>query len=181
MRNADEEAVQPGEYDRIICRANSRVEPNPRIYAAFQALSENRLPENSVTKETSYQVDTILDEAGNLKTTPPPSFLPTPLQDFISEIERKLSEATKKTVGLLRWRGAIVGPYNPLLLTGSREWSFDGEKWYTLPYDIHGRMEMISSTVHVFDHVRAEIDILLAEGNTEPLGHELFREAWADA
>ncbi len=133
-------------------------------------------------EETKQELEQNWDEGHIDGYSFPWDVLPRYLKDFTGQVHKKLLEAIKRVVGALRWRGAILGPHNPIFGGSDIQWSFDGEQWYPLPSGgISMKIELGPSwTVHVFDSTRADIDALLADGVSEPLGHELLREAWAE-
>jgi hypothetical protein len=89
-------------------------------------------------------------------------------------------KAMRDTVSVLRWREGLMGdPINPFRRM-REHCSLDGERWLeigavrsaTLRYTI-GPAQMSAS-----DELRDEIVDLVENGTEEPLGQQLFREAW---
>jgi hypothetical protein len=179
LRNATEEEISLGyEQLTLFCDASSYQEPNDAVHAMFRSLSQGQLPEDSVIPEwDEWKKDTYIAEGGALKAAPPLRWLPRRFQSFFSTVNGQLLQAVGQTVSMLRWRGAIKGPHDPLSNKGT-EWSLDGENWYAYnAVQLSVELED-SGTVHVTDTLHADVETLIAEGTTEPIGHELFREAW---
>jgi hypothetical protein len=102
------------------------------------------------------------------------------IYEMIDPVFGSMQKAMRATVSILRWReGLMEGPVSPF--RSMREYcSLDGEKWIqihaarsaTLKYTIAPR-ELIAS-----NDLNKEIVDLVENGIEEPLGHQLFREAW---
>ena len=165
----------------LICQATGKWEPNSQeIRDAFEALSEGRAPNRT---ESLEELQRELEEASRKGRIPSYSFpwdvLPLPLQVFINQVTAELHQAVKKSADALRWRYGILGPHSPYSF-GNAKWSFDGKHWHALPHGLQARVELMpTSTVHVTDEVSTDTQALLSQEVAEPLGHILFREAWA--
>jgi hypothetical protein len=172
----------PNEGDLTsVCQSTGKWEPNSQeIRDAFVALSEGRSPDgNGSLEERKHELDEACTEGRISGYSFPWDVLPPSLQGFINQVTAELNLAAKKSVDALRWRYGILGPYSPFSSGGS-EWSFDGEEWHSLPHALQVRMEVVSAgTVHITEEVKADAEALLSARITEPLGHTLFREAWA--
>ncbi len=101
------------------------------------------------------------------------------MPDYFKESTRSLSEemsgALGKAIGLLRWRGRVVGPYRNA--GGGLEWSLDADEWRGLPADTRlsvGEVARLEVSSQAADGLRA----LYESDREEPLAHVLFREAW---
>lgn len=165
--------------DHLRCEPSSRFEPKPKIRSALEALREERVPDSEKSlEEAGQETEQKMADGRTSNYSLPWDVLPNYLKNFCSKVDGALGTAVKRTVDVLRWRGAIHGPHSPLS-SSSAEWSFDGEEWYALPRNVRMSMLSVSShTVDVFDSMRADVDALLAQEAVEPLGHQLYREAW---
>ena len=155
--------------------ATSSVEPPADVATMFASLADHRLPPGS--KMTDRWPEYIAPD-GQIKENyvVPLSLLPQAFQAFTEHIRRELSDHLRRTVHLLRWRYAITGPHNPFGYR-SFDWSYDGQQWYAMPTTTYAHIEEIS-VLRVSDIAYAEIEALVKDMPGEPIGHELFREAW---
>jgi hypothetical protein len=89
----------------------------------------------------------------------------------------ELHDFTLRTIKVLRWRLASLGPHDPIAAHDEETWSFDGINWHAMPTTISAR---ISSRrwLRVDDVVRREVTATVRQGYSEPVAHELYREAW---
>lgn len=157
--------------------ATSRREPNSKVSAMFEHLAGGELPSGS--RLDAEWLDKVFDEHGRILPgeTPPAHVLPEPFQSFIRDVTGELWDYARRTVHVLRWRTRAGGQHNPFTHRDML-WSQDGTKWIRLPgffsvsISDSGGIPPLSKPVH------EEILSLVQAGNTEPLGHELYREAW---
>jgi hypothetical protein len=105
------------------------------------------------------------------------------LEAFEREVFGGLTDHLRKTVSVFRWvMGYVESPINPLTFLGNA-YSHDGRKWHDfvprpasmtlsvkfgLPYRPKAPATICSDVVD-----------LVARETEEPLGHQLFREAWS--
>jgi hypothetical protein len=182
MRNADEKDVsQLSDHElRLVCQATGKWEPSSQeVRTAFEALSEGRVPNRTESlEELQRELDDDVREGRISEYSLPWDVLPASLQDFINHVASELHQAARKSAEVLRWRYGILGPHSPYS-SGASEWSFDGEQWHALPKNLGLQVQLESAgTVHVTDEVKADVEVLLSQEVAEPLGHDLFREAW---
>jgi hypothetical protein len=162
-------------------QATGKWEPSsPEIRNAFEALGDGRSPDGTGSLEERRNELEETQAAGQLSGYSFPwDVLPTSLQDFINQVRAELNLVAKKSVEALRWRYGIIGPYSSYS-SGKSEWSFDGEQWHHLPQPVQLHVEVEpTSTVHLTEEVKIDAEALLSAGMAEPLGHALFREAYA--
>src|SRR5215213_2408455 len=102
---------------------------------------------------------------------------PVQFQEFASAVHHRLVESIRLTARLIRWRWAIKTSHKPIHSTWGVSWSFDGQDWRRMPYTMSGDLEFdfpfpVSAKAH------NEMERLIKACENEPLGHELFLEAW---
>lgn len=165
--------------DHLRCEASCSFEPKPKIRNALEALREGQVPDSEKSLEEAEQEIVQRARDGHIdKYSLPWDVLPNYLKDFSDRVRYELSSAARRTVDVLRWRGAIHGPHSPLS-SSRHEWSFDKKEWYELPEGQYIIVLGVSShTLQILDNTRADIEALLAKEASEPLGHQLYREAW---
>ncbi|OLE53291.1 MAG: hypothetical protein AUG51_13820 [Acidobacteria bacterium 13_1_20CM_3_53_8] len=163
--------------DNLICTVIGQQEPSPEIREMFESLANNKLPAGSKKPDKSND---YIDQAGNIndKYIVPLNLLPQSFQSFSTQVQKELTDCMRNTIRVLRWRYGIRGHHNPIQSVRlPHKWSFDGQTWKSLPSTT--TVEIIPvGFLHLTDKVRSEV-VTFVEGNiTEPLGHELYREAW---
>lgn len=166
-------------HNDLRCEARGHYEAKPKIRSALEALRDGRVPDRDTSlEEAEQELEKELADGRISEYSSPWDVLPNYLKDFSLRVNAELGEAVKRTVDVLRWRGAIHGPHSPLSSSRS-DWSSDGKEWHMFPQGaLIARLGISSHTVHIFERNLAGINGLLAAGAAEPLGHRLFREAW---
>jgi hypothetical protein len=155
----DEKEKQKGEF--LVCFAFTEEEPPSGINKIFESLIQS-------ASEHPTEPD---EKQGAL--------LSRDFQNFASQVRHRLYESIRRTVRIIRWRWALTSSHNPIASTSGVSWSLDNHRWLTMPEDLHfegGRFEFyfrISARLH------GEMEALIKGGENEPVGHELFLEAWA--
>lgn len=102
--------------------------------------------------------------------------LPEMHHDTIKSIRERLEAGAIKVAKLLRWREGGNGSHKPWVL-----WQFafstDGTSWFKMPLDMaDARLTVGRAPVRVSE-VGAEIEQLVRANISEPVAHELLREA----
>ncbi len=159
------------------CQATYEREPPPRVLPMLRDLAEHRLPHGSMLPPGG--TPPYIQEGLVIKTDSVASVdlnvLPPPLQTFINEVARDLTTAATCVIKLVRWRYDLPAPHRPVVYP-LIEWSENGEHWHPIP------APATSVPLQPFSppgwEMQPVLTDLLNEGATEPLGHELYREAW---
>jgi hypothetical protein len=101
-----------------------------------------------------------------------------PATDFIDGVLRELRAAMVSAVTLFRWRqGVPDGPSDPCH-TLKAHYSTDGEIWREVFLVRSVKIRFGLSTSAPEDNVSEQVVELASAGTEEPLGRQLFREAW---
>lgn len=162
----------------IVCWAHMDWTPPRKAGAAFEALSDRRLPDGADWNEERYGKEPFfLTPEGDLRGPGAPhDVLPPSLQTVITRVHKRLYESALRVVELLRWRIADDGPHFPLG-DAKHEWSLDGIEWFALPIavEVHQSAKALPA---VLDVVREDVQRLLDQDAEAPLSLELWREAW---
>lgn len=148
-------------------------EASSDIYEGFNALADMRLPEGSQLEEGDPD---LLDAQGRLKQPHwvPASVLPAFLVSYFDEAENELEAHASRIAALLRWRYRLSGPLRPISKKVF-EWSLDGKQWRQTSRGPAIRFELgVLVVADVDAHGFGE---LVSSDLTEPLAHELLREA----
>jgi len=171
----DDEQKLGHDKANAFCIATSQQDVNADIRAMFDSLNQDKLPPGSKQPET----DNHIDQQANIERNyvPPIELMPQSFQSFAQQVYAELSDHARRTVKVLRWRCAWAGPHNPVSSRGL-SWSFDDQIWKWMPGGFRAYGEVVRAGGPVSSKVHAEIESLVKQGVTEPVGHELFREAW---
>jgi hypothetical protein len=103
--------------------------------------------------------------------------LPENFWSFSHEIGRTAHDYAVRTIRTLRWRQGTPGHHNPIRSAKGPEWSFDGQTWAPLPG--RGSVEIgATRMLRAPEDIRKEVERHVNRGLSEPLAHEMFREAW---
>jgi len=106
---------------------------------------------------------------------------PHPAVDEIGvRVTVRLRDFLLRASGVLRWRRGLTGHPNPIAtIKRPLEWSDDGQNWHMVPGAIRLKIVM-DFPLHqrMSEGSRSSIIDLVHADAREPLGHELFQEAW---
>jgi hypothetical protein len=124
--------------------------------------------------------NSAIDAEGRIQPnyTPALNLFPQQFQEFSLKIQGKLNEAIRLTAKVIRWRWAIKSSHKPINSTRGTFWSFDNQSWLPLPRDLHFFGGGFEFYFKVSPRLHGEMETLINAGHSEPLGHELFLEAW---
>ncbi len=105
---------------------------------------------------------------------------PHPAVDEIDgRVTVRLRDFLLRASGVLRWRRGLTGPPNPIAtIKRPLEWSDDGQNWQMVPGAFRLKAEMDIPHQRMSEGIRSSIIDLVHADAREPLGHELFQEAW---
>jgi hypothetical protein len=157
-------------------------EPEPTVRAAFESLAAGRLPKGSVSPEKWPKPLTQIIPFGEIRGPlrgVPMNYMPHEFQAFARRIQGDLRAAATRAVGLLRWRAAELGAVEPFSAGAGVSWSLGDGHQHAFP----GRTSVVLGPYYAWLELGsgAEQDLqqLVADGESEPFGYELLREAWA--
>lgn len=161
----------------LVCCAFTEEEPPSDISTIFQRLLDRPTSERSQLEEKQLFVDgndQIMENRQPLRALFPKDF-----QEFASQVRHRLYESSRRTVRIIRWRRALTSLHNPIASTSGVYWSFDQQRWRPMPQDLHFDGPGFEFYFRISPKLYAEMEELIKTGKNEPLGHELFLEAWA--
>lgn len=128
--------------------------------------------------EWPIATDTYLEADGSVRERHvlPLAVMPEFFRGFAEQLSAELHTAADTAVGVLRWRSRTLGPRRPYASRGIH-WSLDGIKWRPMPSSTYVEVQ---DTAHleISEAAARELQELLDANESEPLAHELFREAW---
>lgn len=143
------------------------------------AVCEGEADEEMIDETMASEFNQISSASTEDKFVTPNQLSPHALA-FFDGILGKLSKQMNSTVSIFRWRyGLPEGPLNPGR-NRHEYFSTDGESWREIPLARSLSMSFGISTEPLPspDVIRKEVAELAASGTEEPLGRQLFREAW---
>jgi hypothetical protein len=179
LRLPDEEEQEIGhKLENALCEGQMNFEPNDKIVGALRALAEHRVPTGGKPRSEWSNDWTFIDEAGNLRDNhiAPWEVLPQSLQSYLTQSWSEVDDAIRASVGALRWRLADKGLHQPFSGRGSF-FSFDGANWMRAPMQVFVSLSEVGD-LRITDGVARDVQVLLDEGENEPLAHALWREGW---
>jgi hypothetical protein len=162
----------------LVCAASMKTDPAPQVCSALQDLAAGRLPKGSVRAEANA----ALDEGGRLKPrhVPPMAAMPSSFRKHFDQVFNTLHEECSVWLHLLRWRRGISE--GPLSLWNhiSFRFSIDGTLWHSMPHTLSLKMSfgIPRSALPVDQDLIDEVSEMAKHYDQEPIGHQLFREAW---
>ncbi len=165
------------EQTLALCIARTTQYADEQVRAAFAGFSERRLPTDSrIPDKDRDKVGHNFHVKDNWAILR--EWLPIGLQQYIDDVNKTLRDATQRAVRIARWRLALDASHSPIQSSQGVKWSYDGVDWRGVPTGLYLRREAVP--FNVFPHfVVEDIGRLIEDANvSEPLGHELFREAW---
>jgi hypothetical protein len=165
------------EPSSVICIARTVLHPDQRVRDAFAGFAERRLPSDSVIldedRDKVGEDFYVTDNWAILRR-----WLPVWLQQYIDDLDETLSDASRRAVRLARWRLALGASHSPIRSAHLPKWSYDGVAWHTVPSGISARWEAVPYNIFP-SFMLKDIGRLIEDAQvSEPLGHELLREAW---
>ena len=106
--------------------------------------------------------------------------VPIYCDEYVFGIQKDLMVTARNLIGLLRWTHNCLGPHNPFLHRVTL-WSIDNIDWHPIPHP--GKFSVFikkyGRTLHIDQKGKSVIIDYLDRGISEPIYHELFREAWS--
>ena len=158
-----------------LCTGTASLTPKESVLSVLQ-----RIERNDVLPAGATEDEIALQYPGPAMITirlPGLSRFPDFFQSFLAGVRRELADCANRTVGVLRWRACQLGAHNPI---GSRglSWSFDGQLWHPAPADLRVRFLGVDVPLCDSPSLRSDVLAIVRGGGTEPIHHDLFREAW---
>jgi len=153
------------------------IEPSSTVRGAFLSLSRNEIPEGCTIPESERTL--YVDEVGRLRSDRAirMEYMPQPFRDFTHQLYEEMWDYTRRSAQVLRWRLAGTGPHNPFSIRGF-SWSLDGNAWRPMPIEWRAIATVLGIRSPVTPAEWNEVCSIVQDGKSEPLGHELYREAW---
>ncbi|HEY6806142.1 MAG TPA: hypothetical protein VI306_21360 [Pyrinomonadaceae bacterium] len=171
LPTSEEKQKHKGEF--LVCTALTEEEPTSEVRTVFQKLPQKPLPDTlNATEVTNLRMQ------GKLRSKNQASKLPNALEDFTSKIHHKLADSVRRTARIIRWRWAMNIQHEPIKSTLGVYWSSDNKTWFPLPRELYLMGGHFEFYFQPSARMRSEMESLIKAGNNEPLGHELFLEAW---
>jgi hypothetical protein len=175
LRSPENDEQEQGVSNQTVCEAMADLQPSEDALETFEALWQGKIPSGV---DLSFVPESIRSSwiPGYFENYEIPlSRLSASAQDFVLHALRTLVEAIQHVLATACWRaGEACLPQ--LHRHGRMRWSLDGSSWRVVPADF---VVWDERPAFLHDRLREEIDALLRQDLREPLGQELFREAWA--
>ena len=158
------------------------------IVRDLELLAAGKSPEGTdrthqaIVRQEQWDGRALIDGDGAVRDqrSLPVGSLRADLRDEILAGGRALRDAAWSVARALRWRPAAHGPHRALASTRGPEWSADGSVWKRLPAEVSARVRATRQP-QVRGLAKVDIERLAACGPSEPIAHELLREAEQNA
>jgi hypothetical protein len=162
----------------LVCAASMNTDPAPQVRSALLDLVAGRLPKGSVRSEAKA----ALDESGRLKPwhVPPMAAMPSSFRQHFDQVFDTLHEACSVWLNMLRWRRGLSEGSLDFWKHISFRFSIDETAWHSIPHSLSGNITfgMFRSSLPVDQELIHEVSEMAKHYDQEPIGHQLFREAW---
>jgi hypothetical protein len=169
---ADNEIKIGHKKSNAFCIASSAWPVNEKNRKVFEEIIENRILAPSEERSLEYKTP-----EGRQIRLPALSAFPQHFCSFIRAVHRELHDYASRTIATLRWRCNVeFGAHNPLS-SHFLQWSIDGSFWHTAPVDTQSHLE-VRHALTASERMLSEVTQIVNNGGSEPLHHNLFREAW---
>ncbi len=158
-----------------ICEATIKLRPFRKALPTFESLWLKQLPPDFDIADLPDEVRSKFEKTAQIENYEfPLSKLPSSVQDLVDQAYKELVKFINQVVGTVCWRHAQKAPIYSYKVDRMM-WSMDGKDWRMAPVDF-----VLSDYRPAYLHQNFVIDTVNSINNdqTEPLGHELFREAW---
>jgi hypothetical protein len=172
LKNPPKEYLEKSSNKSVtFCDVFTILEPNDKLMGVFKKFdkSKNHLYTNSSSPNENLNAPIHLSIEQEL--------VPHYYATYLAQIENDLMNVGKKLICLIRWTNNLLGTHNPFATRGSY-WSIDNVHWYHFPRKFKTFLTSQGETIHLNARGKNKINELLENNVTEPLHHELFREAW---
>lgn len=180
LREVTQAEGRDGPFNGVptVCMSLLELEPGDKVHTLFEQLRSGTLASE---KERVVYSDLTTTSEGVREDRPTGLVrerVPQALEEFSRQISSELIAATETVIRLIRWRYALKGAHKPIIGCVGTEWSLDGNEWQVLPSVLSlSGFGGWTIPLDLNEHARAAVNGLLEGGVTEPLGHELYREA----
>ena len=162
---------------KTFCIASGSWNLSEKIQGIFASL-EQRMMSPGWLREEGWESQVEDDGRFKENISPRGELFPPAFQDFARSVYDELLESCERAVAVMRWRYAATGSHRKVAQV-EFEWSEDGGIWKQMPYTGQWYAE-VSQGVYPDARTADTIDLMLRQQRREPVGHELFREAWSN-
>lgn len=173
-KSTEEEVKQDHKQNKSFCLGTWEQTPSDRIQSVFADLERRQMPEGWNRNHWSRS---SVDAEGRIKENHGVhlGLFPHAFQDFARSVNKTLNRTCERIVKAIRWRYDIGGPPRSLARV-SFKWTADDSTWHDMPYDFGASVEVLNGFRP--GPTTAETLTGILRTRDEPVGHELFREAW---
>jgi|GEM_PF-956267 len=174
IRPPTPEEAQKYKGEFLTCTALTEEAPTSDVRKIFDRLLKRPLPD-------TFSAIEVIDLKGQGRTRPAKkqaSSFPKPFKEFTLQVHHNLADAIRRTARIIRWRWSMNTQHEPIKSTLGVFWSFDNKSWLPLPRELYLVGGSFEFYFQPSARMRSEMESLIRAGNNEPLGHELFLEAW---
>jgi len=157
----------------VVIETITQREPKPKVKKVFIDLQDGFYSNPRNTAKIVEDMKEGIDSEKKYGYTLPYDVLPKYFIEYYESISRDLFSYSSRTYNTIRWVEDIEGTNNPFI-NNKLLWSFDENNWIEFPekfsVEIRARRGLYTSQ-------KSLVSDIVQSGNSEPLYHELLREA----
>jgi hypothetical protein len=102
------------------------------------------------------------------------------VKDICTRVTVHLKDLLVRGACILRWRRGLTGHSNPIAtIKQPLQWSDDGQNWQMVPGAFRLIVDMGVPHKRMSEDIRSSVIEMVRTEEREPVGHELFQEAWS--
>jgi hypothetical protein len=159
----------------VICEASCQRHPKEKVVQIFYELLKGIYDKSEKANKGVKELEEKLRRGAISGYSLPHDLLPDYFNAFCAEISKELLSYSSRTYRVLRWVENIDGS-NLHFVSSKTSWSFDCEHWNKFPGMFSGEIG-IQHGLYSSARINKLVSSVVQSGNSEPLGHELLREA----
>ena len=166
---SEQEQAKGHSKNDCFCTTSALAEPNPKVAFIFSQIETGDYPSGD-KPNLKYLLPN-----GTQVLLPSLIKFPENFRSYVEGVLKELNDLATRTISVLLWRSNELGPHNRISTRGLH-WSKDASFWHPMPSDTRSRLTFgfPMNINRPLDRVQS----IVADGNSEPLYHDLFREAW---
>lgn len=165
------------ESNVVVIETTMQREPKKNVKKVFVELSEDYYSDPNNTKKLIEDLKERIKREDISGYTLPHDILPSYFLEYCDSVRRDLYSFSSRTYKSIRWVDNLKGDNNPFV-NNKLLWSFENSVWN----EFNGELFIdlgIKKGLYSSEKFIGVVTDIVQSGNSEPLGHELLREAYS--